>query len=143
MKCKLPGRTLILVLGAFSGLLPPGLVQRAPAVALLGYVCWTMLWGFGGLLLLPALSRKAVFAADRSAADSGCDPRDWVERFPRLVGEDGSSKSAVHNIFYPILSASLRLRQLEKPLSGFVPSNLIMSRGADVATFPPERMENG
>ena len=132
MKNGLPGRALLLVLGwnllgGFLGSLALNLAERAPAEALLGYVCWMTLWGFGGLLLLPALSRKAVFAADRAAADSGCDPRHWIERFPGLIGEDGSSTSAVQTIFYPIPSASLRLRQLEKPLSGFVPGNLARS----------------
>lgn len=132
MKNGLPGRALLLVLGwnllgCFLGSLAFQLAERAAAEALLGHACWMTLWAFGGLLLLPALSRKAVFAADRAAADSGCDPRHWIERFPSLVGEDGSSTSAVQTIFYPIPSASLRLRQLEKPLSGFVPGNLARS----------------
>jgi len=44
-----------------------------------------------------------------------------------LVGEDGSSISAVQAIFYPIPSAPLRLRQLERLRSGFVPGNLARS----------------
>ena len=85
------------------------------------------LWAFGGLLLLPALSRPTVFAADRAAADSGCDPRRWISRFPNVVGEDGSSNSTVQTIFYPIPSAEFRLRQLDQPPSGFVPGNLARS----------------
>lgn len=132
MKSGLPGRALLLVLGwnllgGFLGSLAFKLAERAPAEAVLGHACWMTLWAFGGLLLLPALSRKAVFAADRAAADSGCDPLDWIARFPRLVGEDGSSTSAVQTIFYPIPSVALRLRQLEKPRSGFVPGNLARS----------------
>lgn len=132
MKNGLPGRALLLVLGwnllgGFLGSIALKLADRAPTEALLGYACWMTLWAFGALLLLPALSRKAVFAADRAAADSGCDSRHWIEKFPSLVGEDGSSTSAVQTIFYPIPSASLRLRQLEQPLSGFVPGNLARS----------------
>lgn len=132
MQNRLPGRALLLVLGwnllgGFVGALALTLPARAPAEALLGHACWMTLWGFGGLLILPALSRYAVFAADRAAAGSGCDPRDWIERFPSLVGEDGSSASAVQTIFYPIPSAARRLRQLEKPLSSFVPGNLARS----------------
>jgi hypothetical protein len=85
------------------------------------------LWAFGGLLVLPALSRAAVFAADRAAAEAGHNPRAWIEKFPSLVGEDGSARSAVQTIFYPIPSASMRLRQLEQPLPGFVPGNLARS----------------
>jgi hypothetical protein len=129
MKNGLPGRALLLILvwnlvGGFLGSMALKLSDRAAAEALLGYVCWMTLWAFGGLLLLPALSRKAVFAADRAAADSGCDPRHWIERFPRLIGEDGSSTAAVQTIFYPIPSAAWRLRQLEQPLPGFVFGNL-------------------
>ena len=129
IKNGLPGQALLLVLGwnllgGFLGSLALKLADREPAEALLGHACWMTLWAFGGLLLLPALSRKAVFAA---AADSGCDPRHWIEKFSSLVGEDGSSSATVQTIFYPSPSASMRLRQLEKPLSGFVPGNLARS----------------
>jgi hypothetical protein len=129
MEIGLPIRAFVLILGwnllgGFVGSLAFNLAERTPAEALLGYACGMTLWAFGGLLVLPALSRKAVFAADRAAVDSGSDPRHWIEKFPSLVGEDGSSTSAVQTIFYPIPSAALRLRQLEQPQSGFVPGNL-------------------
>ncbi|MEY5014926.1 MAG: hypothetical protein RIS92_1284 [Verrucomicrobiota bacterium] len=132
MKEGLPWRSLLLVsgwnlLGGGVGTLALTLAERPPATAMLGHVCWMTLWAFAGLLILPAFSRHAVFAADRAAADSGCDPRDWIERFPSLVGEDGSSTSAVQTIFYPIPSAERRLRHLEKPLAGCVPGNLARS----------------
>lgn len=132
MESSLTGRAFILVLGwnligAYAGSLAFNLSERTPAEALLGHACWMTLWTFGSLLMLPTLSRKAVFEADRAAADSGHDPRPWIARFPNLVGEDGSSNSTVQNIFYSIPSASLRLRQLEKPLSGFVAGNLARS----------------
>jgi len=129
MDSGLPSRAFILILvwnlaGGFAGSLALKLAERRPAEALLGHACWMTLWAFIGLLVLPALSRPVVFAADRAAANAGFDPRHWIKRFPHLVGEDGSSSSAVQTIFYPIPSAALRLRQLEKPLSGFVPGNL-------------------
>jgi hypothetical protein len=132
MRSGLPGRAFILVLGwnllgAHAGTLAWKLAERPPAAALLGHACWMTLWAFGGLLVLPALSRLAVFAADRAAAEAGCDPRPWIARFPSLVGEDGSSISAVQTVFYPIPSAPLRLRELEKPRLGFVPGNLARS----------------
>ncbi len=125
----LPRRALVLILGwnllgAFVGSLVFELAGRTTAEALLGHCCWMTLWTFGGLLLLPALSRAEVFAADRAAADSGHDPRDWIARFPSLIGEDGNSDPRIQTIFYPIPSAALRLRQLEKEYCGFVPGNL-------------------
>ncbi len=128
----LPARAFVLILcwnlfGTFTGTQAFHLADRTPAVALLGHACWMTLWAFAGLLVLPALSRKAVFAADRAAADSGLDPRAWITRFPDLVGEDGSPNAAVQTIFYPVPSAEMRLRQLGHPFPGFVPGNLARS----------------
>jgi len=124
-----PRRAFVLLLGwnllgAYVGSLVFQWAGRTPAEALLGHSCWMTLWAFGGLLLLPAPSRAAVFAADRASADSGHDPRDWIARFPNLVGEDGNPDPRIQTIFYPIPSAALRLRQLEKGYLGFVPGNL-------------------
>ena len=126
---ELPRRAFLLILGwnllgAYLGSLVFQWAARSPAEALLGHCCWMTLWAFGGLLLLPVASRAAVFAADRAAADSGYDPRDWIARFPNLVGEDGNPNPRIQTIFYPIPSAALRLRQLEKADLGFVPGNL-------------------
>ena len=124
-----PRRAFVLILGwnllgAYLGSLVFQWAGRTPAEALLGHCCWMTLWAFGGLLLLPAASRAAVFATDRAAADSGHDPRDWIARFPNLVGEDGHPNPHLQTIFYPIPSAALRLRQLEKAYLGSVPGNL-------------------
>jgi hypothetical protein len=125
----LPGRafTLILIWNGFGTIVGTKLfhfVERPPAVALLGHACWMTLWTFGSLLVLPALSRAAVFAADRAAAGSGLDCRGWINRFPDLVGEDGSANAAVQTVFYPVPSAEMRLRQLAQPSTGFVWGNL-------------------
>jgi hypothetical protein len=128
----LPARTFMLILlwnllGTFIGTQVLQLAARPPAVALFGHACWMTLWAFASLLVLPALSRKAVFAADRAAADSGHDPRPWITRFPALVGEDGSPNAAVQTIFYPVPSAETRLRQLGQPSTGFIPGSLARS----------------
>ena len=125
----LPGRALVLVLGwnllgAHVGLLAFRLAERAPAAALFGHACGMTLWTFGSLLVLPALSRRAVFGADRAAAEAGHDPRAWITRFPGLVGEDGGANPAVQTIFYPVPSAARRLDQLGRPSAGFVPGSL-------------------
>ena len=128
----LPGRAWFLVLGwnllgAIGGADAFRLAERRPGEALFGYACWMTLWAFGGLLTLPSLSRQGVFAADRAVVDAGRDPRGWIEHFPGLVGEDGGSNIAVQTIFYPVPSATLRSRHLEKPTAGFVPGNLARS----------------
>ncbi len=128
----LPARAFILILlwnllGTFIGTQVFHLAERPPASALLGHACWMTLWTFASLLVLPALSRTTVFAADLAAADSGHDPRAWITRFPDLVGEDGSPNAAVQTIFYPVPSTELRLRQLGHASTGFIGGNLARS----------------
>jgi len=97
------------LVGTALGTVAFALARRTPAEALFGHACWMTLWAFVGLLLLPALSRSAVFAADRAAADAGLAPSAWITRFPDLTGEDGSANAAVQTIFYPIPSVKMRL----------------------------------
>jgi len=128
----LPARALGLLvfwnlLGTSIGTQVFHLADRPPVVALIGHACWMTLWSFASLLVLPALSRKSIVAADRAAADSGHDPRAWITRFPDLVGEDGSPNAAVQTIFYPVPSTEVRLRQLQHSTSGFIPGNLARS----------------
>ncbi len=125
----LPGRSLALILGgnllgAYVGSLLFRWAGRPPAEALFGHTCWMTLWAFGGLLVLPALSRRAVFGADAAALAAGHDPRGWITRFPGMVGEDGGANPAVQAIFYPVPSAARRLGELGELGAGFVPGNL-------------------
>ncbi len=125
----LPARAFFLtlcwnLLGTFIGTQVFQLAERPPSVALIGHACWMTLWAFASLLVLPALSRKAVLAADRAAADSGHAVRALINRFPDLVGENGSPNAALQTIFYPVPSAEIRLRQLAQPSTGFIPGNL-------------------
>lgn len=125
----LPARAFVLVLvwnllGTSAGTYMFQLADRPPSVALLGHACWMTLWAFASLLVLPAMSRTAVFAADRAAADAGHDIRAWVAHFPALIGEDGSASTAMQTVFYPIPSAAMRLHQLAHAPSGFVPGSL-------------------
>ena len=126
----LPVRALLLVLGwnvlgAGAGSFALGLPGRVPAGALLLHACWMTLWTFGGLLILPSLSRKTVFVADRAALDAGDAPQEWIRRFPGLVGEDGGKNRFVQTIFYPVPSARDRLLHLARSIAaGFLPGNL-------------------
>ncbi len=128
-------RALIAVLGwnlagTTLGTFAFALGQRTPAEALFGHACWMTLWAFISLLLLPALSRSAVVAADRAAADAGVAPADWITHFPELTGEDGSANAAVQTIFYPIPSVKKRLRLIKATplvLGSFARNNLYYS----------------
>ncbi len=126
----LPGRALLLILawsasGSALGTSLCHLASDPPALALLLHSCWMTLWTFGSLLLLPSFSRAAVFAADHAALASGHDPRGWIVRFPKLVGEDGGANALVQTIFYPAPSAERRLERLEAgPSGGFLCGNL-------------------
>jgi hypothetical protein len=113
----LPGRAFLLLLawnlvGAWVGglVVDPGSLSAGHAM--LGHACWMTVWTFLSLLLLPSLGRGTVLEADRAAAKAGLDPSAWIRLFPKLTGEDGNSKAALQNIFYPIPSAEIRLRSL-------------------------------
>ncbi|NBV24751.1 MAG: hypothetical protein EBS05_22890 [Proteobacteria bacterium] len=129
VKNGLPGRAVLLILawnlfGSQVGSVLFKLADRPVTEALLGQACWMTLWAFAGLLVLPSLSRFAVFAADRAAARAGYDPRGWITRFPTVVGEDGNPRSALQAIFYPIPSAAQRLRALEQQGAEYLLGNL-------------------
>ena len=69
------------------------------------------LWSFLGLLILPTLSRRAVYRLDARLIDHGEDPREWQRRIVALDGlSDGESHrpSFVETIFHPIPSVSRR-----------------------------------
>lgn len=126
----LPRRTLGLILlwnaaGSALGTYGFGLAAHPALEALLLHACWMTLWTFGSLLILPSLSRRAVYAADHTALAAGRDPRAWIARFAELVGEDGSDRSFVQTIFYPVPSVQRRWQHLATgAVAGFVGGNL-------------------
>jgi hypothetical protein len=125
IKQGLPGRAFLLVLawnliGAWVGGRVVDLSTIPLGHALIGLACWMTLWTFASLLVLPMLGRGTILAADRAAADAGMDPSEWIRLFPKLTGEDGNSRAALQNIFYPIPSVELRLRWLRESRRGLV-----------------------
>lgn len=117
VETHLPARSLLASLcwnlaGCQSGSLVLALPGRLPEQALLLQCFWMTLWGFLGLLILPALSRSSVLGADRAAKAKNLDAKGWIEAFPAITGEDGNPKFLVQRVFYPIPSAEERIRGL-------------------------------
>jgi len=83
---------------------------------LLTAALWFTVWSFGGLLILPSLSRPAVFAADRFARDRGV-PKLFLEEaivvLDRLQDDEPVRTPWVERIFHPVPSATSRLRELQ------------------------------
>ena len=76
---------------------------------------WMTLWSFVGLLVLPTLSRGAVFAADRAAVTAGVEAGE-VARVLGLLDaaqEDEPRRSRlVETVFHPVPSLERRLALL-------------------------------
>ncbi len=72
------------------------------------------LWAFVGVLLLPTLSRAAVFAVDRDAARrvGVRDVAQAIELLDRWQDDEPSRSRIVETIFHPVPSRTARLRRL-------------------------------
>jgi len=68
------------------------------------------LWSFAGLLLLPSLSRPAVFAADRFAAAQGIVWETTARGLDRLQDDEPARSKWVERIFHPVPSLTARMR---------------------------------
>jgi hypothetical protein len=73
------------------------------------------LWSFCGLLVLPSLSRPAVFAIDRYLVEKGV-PRPVLERacaaLDRLQDDEPARPPLVETIFHPIPAVSRRIERM-------------------------------
>ena len=68
------------------------------------------LWSFAGLLLLPSVSRPAVFAADRFAAAQGIAWESTARGIDRQQDDEPARSKWVERIFHPVPSLTARLR---------------------------------
>jgi hypothetical protein len=109
--------------GAAAAALLLDLANRPFTEALILQMAAMTLWSFLGLLILPAWSRDAVFAADAAVADRDA-LQEWIRRFPALAGEDGHPSHSVQTIFYPVPSAAERLARREVPAPKFTAGSL-------------------
>ncbi len=68
------------------------------------------LWSFAGLLILPSLSRPAVFTADRFAAARGIAWETTARELDRQQDDEPEWAKWIERIFHPVPSLAARLR---------------------------------
>lgn len=81
---------------------------------------WFLLWSFLGLLTLPTLNRRAVFALDRLVADNAsiAELQAAIRNVDQLTEQDPSRSTSAESVFQPIPCADRRVQQLRKLQSG-------------------------
>lgn len=102
-----------------TGFLIASLLPRADVTTAAGLVTLALgftLWCFLGLLVLPSLSRPAVFAADRRARERGAGVEllgRTLERLDREQDDEPERAPGVEAIFHPVPALSRRLSGLQ------------------------------
>jgi hypothetical protein len=92
---------------------------RADLVSAPGFVttiAWFTLWSFLGVLVLPSLSRPAVFAADRWARSShdANDVTAAINALDAWQDDEAARSRAIETIFHPVPSRDARLHALRQ-----------------------------
>lgn len=100
--------------GLLFALLLSGPDQAGTGVGVVETALWFTLWSFAGLLVLPTLSRAAIYRIDQQLIHDGIDP----ERFDQLTAaldrmQDGEPTRPrwVERVFHPIPSVANRQRR--------------------------------
>lgn len=95
---------------------------RADLVTAAGFVttmAWFTLWSFVGVLVLPSVSRAAVFSADRAARAASSSPRSTalvastISQLDAWQDDEVERSPVVETIFHPVPSRGARVRALE------------------------------
>ena len=91
---------------------------RADLVTAAGFVttvAWFTLWSFLGVLVLPSVSRAAVFSADRFAHRDGNAAlvASTITQLDAWQDDEAERAPSVETIFHPVPSRGARLRALE------------------------------
>jgi hypothetical protein len=92
-------------------------VDLTSVAGIVGASLWMTLWSFLGALLLPSLSRPAVYAADWRAREAGTDPATLVatmQRLDQLQDDEPDRPIGVETIFHPIPALRRRIARLEE-----------------------------
>jgi len=110
---------------------------RADLVTAAGFVttiAWFTLWSFVGVLILPSLSRPAVYAADRWARSSHDAEvvTATITQLDRWQDDEAERSPRVETIFHPVPSRQSRIRRLEGTIQPTDP--VVVSPGAWHAT---------
>ena len=82
---------------------------------LISFSFWSTLWAFLGVLLLPTLSRRAVFQGDALAVSSGEEVRRLtgaLQSLDRDQDDEYRRGQAVETVFHPIPSVARRIERL-------------------------------
>lgn len=89
---------------------------------LVSFSFWSTLWAFLGVLVLPTVSRRAVFQADALALSGGGAGEGDAERLGGLIraldkdqDDEAGRDPAVETIFHPVPSSTRRLARLGTP----------------------------
>lgn len=96
-------------------------VDLTAVAGIVSAALWMTLWSFLGALLLPSLSRPAVYAADRLAREAGTDPDALVaamQRLDQLQDDEPRRPVGVETVFHPIPALQRRIDRLEAGSSG-------------------------
>jgi len=83
-------------------------------------LCFT-LWSFVGLLLLPTISRRGVYEADRHVLQNGIRRNELeavIRKLDRLQEDEPVRPTGVETIFHPVPSVENRLRATMQPNIG-------------------------
>jgi len=83
-------------------------------------LCFTI-WSFLGLLLLPTISRRGVYEADRQVLLNGVSRQDLegvIRKLDQLQEDEPARPSGVEAIFHPVPSVENRLRAALQPDAG-------------------------
>lgn len=89
--------------------------------AIVSFSLYNTLWAFLGVLVLPSLSRPAVFQADAAVVHNGADPRDFSEGLRVLdqhQDDEFRRTSTVETVFHPIPSVANRIGKLSETTPG-------------------------
>jgi len=108
--------------GLLFALLMAGPASAGTAIGVIETSLWFTLWSFAGLLILPSLSRAAVYRVDQQLIVEGLDPQEFERLSAVLDGfQDAEPDRSrwIERIFHPIPSVSNRSSSEPKAGAGF------------------------
>lgn len=108
------GAFLFTATGLLFALLFSGPDQAGTGVGVVETVLWFTLWSFAGLLVLPTLSRDAIYRIDQQLIHDGIDP-DRLDQLnaalDRMQDGEPTRPRWVERVFHPIPSVANRQRR--------------------------------